>query len=202
MSKFISFFLLVVLTGCRSTELITVRNDEGVVIEEYSVNKETQERQGEYKAYDDKGKLIEAASYKDGQLQGIRTVYFEDGKTQAIENYEGGEFEGAWIGYYKTGAIELEGNYVNNEMTGIWKRFYPDGKLMEEVSFSENNENGPFKEYYPDGKLKAEGNYLDGDNEHGELKLYDEEGNLERIMDCDRGRCITRKNQENEDRTE
>ena len=38
---------------------------------------------------------------------------------------------------------------------------------------------------------KAEGTYIDGDNEQGELKLYDEQGELEKIMQCERGICHT-----------
>jgi len=47
-------------------------------------------------------------------------------------------------------------------------------------------------EYHPNGSLKAEGQYLNGDFEQGELKLYDETGRLVRIMDCEQGVCRTR----------
>ena len=33
--------------------------------------------------------------------------------------------------------------------------------------------------------------YLDGDNEHGELKLFDEQGVLTKKMNCDKGICRT-----------
>lgn len=62
---------------------------------------------------------------------------------------------------------------------------------MEEVMFADNEENGPFTEYHKNGSLKAEGNYLNGDNEHGLLKLYNEEGELVRKMQCDSGICQT-----------
>ena len=46
-------------------------------------------------------------------------------------------------------------------------------------------------EYFRNGNLKAEGSYLDGDNEHGLLKLYDETGRLIRKMECEQGVCRT-----------
>lgn len=85
----------------------------------------------------------------------------------------------------------MESNYVKNEMIGKSRRFYKNGQLEEEVTFSNSNENGPFVEYYENGNLKAEGSYKGGDMEDGELKLYDENGVLERKMDCVVGRCTT-----------
>ena len=76
-------------------------------------------------------------------------------------------------------------------MTGKWKGYYDNGALKEEVIFVNNQENGPFIEYYPNGKLKAEGTYLEGDYEQGELKLYNESGELIRRMNCEKGVCKT-----------
>jgi antitoxin component YwqK of YwqJK toxin-antitoxin module len=81
--------------------------------------------------------------------------------------------------------------YKDGAMEGPWKRYYPSGQLMETVQFSNNEENGPFVEYYENGNLKAEGQYYHGDNEHGLLKLYAENGELIRKMECDSGRCRT-----------
>ena len=53
----------------------------------------------------------------------------------------------------------------------------------------QNEENGPFKEYHLNGNLKAVGNYLNGPNEDGNLKVYDENGDLEREMECTAGIC-------------
>ena len=85
----------------------------------------------------------------------------------------------------------MEGVYINNQIEGVWFKYYPTGELMEEVHFSKNLENGPFKEYYKNGQLSVEGHYKDGDNEHGELKFYSEDGAHIKTMDCDRGMCRT-----------
>ena len=76
-------------------------------------------------------------------------------------------------------------------LEGIGTAWYPNGQMKEKVTFSNNEENGAFEEWYENGKLKATGNYLDGDNEDGTLKLYDTLGQLERILECQRGACRT-----------
>ncbi|MGK0364976.1 MAG: antitoxin component YwqK of YwqJK toxin-antitoxin module [Saprospiraceae bacterium] len=191
MSRIILLFFVIFLIGCSDTETIKVKNDAGVVIEVYTRNKKDFSKEGIYKAFDEEGRLTEEASYKNDTLNGLRKIFFENGNVEAEEIYADGIFDGIYRAYYQDGKLELEGNYVNNEMVGVCKRFYPTGQLMEEVMFSASDENGPFVEYYENGKLKAEGNYKDGDNEDGELKLYDKMGALERKMNCTVGRCIT-----------
>ncbi len=184
-------FFVISLASCSNTETIEVKNDNGVVIEAYTRSKKDFAKEGVYRAYDDEGRLTEDAMYKNDTLNGLRKIYFENGNIEAEEIYANGVFNGVYKGFYEDGKPELEGNYVKNEMVGIWKRFYPTGQLMEEVMFSDNNENGPFVEYHENGKIKAEGTYKNGDNEDGELKLYNELGVLERKMNCTVGRCVT-----------
>ncbi len=191
-TKILIFALALSLIGCTGkTETVEVKNDAGVVTEVYTRNKKDFGKEGTYKAYDDQGKLMEEANYKADKLDGTRTLYYENGAVQSTENYKDGEFAGEFISYDTAGNKSLVGNYVNNEMTGEWQRFYPNGQLMEKVMFEGNEENGPFIEYYADGKLKAEGTYKGGDQENGELLLYDKNGELERKMNCDLGRCVT-----------
>ena len=76
-------------------------------------------------------------------------------------------------------------------MDGVWKRYYDTGELREEVNFVNNDENGPFREYYKNGNIKAEGTYINGPNEQGELKEYNEDGELIKIMSCTNGICNT-----------
>jgi antitoxin component YwqK of YwqJK toxin-antitoxin module len=197
------FFLifLLILVACNSkTKVIEIRNDEGQVIEKYEENIKTKKKDGFSELYNPDGSLLEKASYKDGQLDGIRTLFYSNGKTEALENYENGVFKGNYQAFYQNGQLELEGKYTNGMMNGEWKRFYDSGELMELVNFVENEENGPFIEYYKNGKLKAEGAYLDGDNEHGELKLYNEKGDLIKKMNCNKGICRTSWTKETEDK--
>lgn len=160
-------------------------------IERYSRRINNYAKEGPYSRISPEGNILETANYRNDTLHGPRVLYFENGDTQVIEQYDYGVFAGPYRAYYEGGALELEGNYVANAMEGNWKRYYPNGQLMEEVSFQDNQENGPFTEYHENGALKAEGYYKEGDNEHGLLKIYDEQGELIKTMNCQHGVCRT-----------
>lgn len=181
-----------VFMACGSKlETIENRNDEGKLIEIYTRDKESYAKQGNYIKYDAAGTIIEEAEYINDTLHGRRILYFENGQPQYVENYNMGEFSGLYQAYYESGALELSGKYSKGAMNGEWIRNYPNGQQMETVIFKDNQENGPFVEWHKNGNKKAEGAYLDGDKEHGELLLYDESGQLERKMNCDHGICRT-----------
>ena len=179
------------LSGCKP-KLEQVENiDSYGYTERYQRSKGDFAKEGLYQKFDEQGRLIEEAAYQNDTLHGLRVLYFEKGDTQIVETYRGGLFHGAYRSYYESGGLNLQGQYQGNEMTGDWQRYYENGQLMERVRFEDNAENGPFVEYYENGKLKAEGTYLNGDNEHGLLKLYDEQGQLKRKMNCTNGICRT-----------
>jgi len=183
--------LFVALTSCSKTEQVEMRNEDGIVIERYSRSKKDSLMHGSYEAFDDKGNMIEKATYTEGKLDGVRTLYYPSGEVQYVENHLKGEFEGTYQAYYPEGQLELEGEYVDNKMSGIWTAYYPTGKIKETVTFVDNEENGPFKEWYSNGVIKAEGEYADGDKEQGELVLYDLKGNVNKRMYCESGICKT-----------
>lgn len=148
-------------------------------------------REGRYLRFNADGQRVEEAFYRNDTLHGPRIFYFPGGDTLSIEQYRMGLFEGEFRQYYENGQLQLSGMYRLNEMSGEWRQYYDSGELKEVVTFQDNAENGPFVEYFRNGNLKAEGNYLNGDHEHGLLKLYDETGRLVRKMDCDKGKCRT-----------
>ncbi len=179
------------ITCSSKTKTIEVQNDAGLVIERYVQNIATTEKEGKSELFDDNGQLLETAFYKNGQLDGERILYHTSGEIQAIEPYVNGVFTGVFQAFYENKQLELTGKYVNGMMSGEWKRYYDSGELMEIVTFVENEENGPFVEYYKNGKTKTTGAYLEGDNEHGELQLFDEYGELTKKMICNKGTCRT-----------
>ena len=171
-------------------ERVESRNADGVVVERYTRNADSL-MHGLYEAFDDAGTVVERARYVDGELHGERTLYHPNGNPQYVETHDRGTFAGPYRAYYPDGQLELEGEYVDDEMSGIWTAYYPNGQRKETVSFRENQENGPFREWYSNGTIKAEGEYLGGDREHGELTLYDLQGEIQRRMFCDEGICRT-----------
>lgn len=180
------------LTSCKKDiKTITETNPETKEKLEYQIRISDEKKHGTYKLTSAKGVLIETAQYQDGELDGERLLFFENGEVQYREQYKQGQFEGPYFSYFDSGSPESEGQYVENAMQGEWKFYYSNGQVKEILRFTDNEENGPFLEYHENGKMKAEGQYLKGDYEEGELKLYDEQGELERIMNCDKGICRT-----------
>ena len=162
------FYLpLIFLIGisCQKSKVIEIKNDQGVIIERITTElRDTGKlKDGFYEKFDDQGKPLESAHYKEGKLNGERKLY-EKGFIYSLENYT---------------------------LTGIMKIYYPDGKIKEVVTMVENEENGPFQEYYQNGKIKANGFYKNGPYEEGLLNLFDSTGTLIKKMNCKEGICTT-----------
>ncbi len=184
------FILFALFLACSPNKMVEVKDETGQVIEQYEISKNNGKKNGEYRKLL-RNQVIEIAQYQNDTLHGIRSIFDPEGIKEIEENYILGIHQGSYLSYYANGQVKLEGEYRNGVMSGIWKKYYESGKLMETVSMSDNEENGPFTEFWENGNLKAEGSYLDGDNENGELKLYDEQGILEKTMQCERGICHT-----------
>lgn len=190
MRTIVLFTTLSLLTACSPYQNVEIKDENGVVVENYRVWKSSGLKDGDYKKYS-QGQLIETAHYINDTLDGLRTLYAPEGYKEIEEWYVMGIYDGTYQTFYPNGQVRLEGQYVSGRMEGEWTKYYDSGKLMEKVMMHDNAENGPFIEYWENGNLKAEGSYLDGDNEDGELKLYDEQGVLEKTMQCQRGICHT-----------
>jgi antitoxin component YwqK of YwqJK toxin-antitoxin module len=191
--RFFVFFLSVSIlaSACAKLETVEVKDENGLLKEKYSRRKDTFAKEGTFTAYYPNGKVFEESFYQNDTLQGERKLFYENGQIQSIEQYDKGIFSGKAQRFYANGQLSNEGDYVNNEMTGTWKRWYESGELQEEVTFEKNEENGPFKLYHKSGKPSVEGVYVNGDNEEGELKKYDENGQLIERMFCHYGACAT-----------
>ena len=193
--KYLPVFIFVFgifLFGCKSsTEFVETIDEETGEKVTYTRRTDNFGKQGLYTRFTKDGAKAEEAMYENDTLNGVRKLFYPDGTVVIEENYRMGDFEGGWKTFYENGKVKLEGQYADNKMEGMWKGYYQDGNLKEEVLFKDNQENGAFTEYHKNGKLKAEGFYLDGDNEDGLLKLYDENGELEKKMNCKRGVCRT-----------
>lgn len=187
---FLALAILVLVSCKKKTETVETTDEAGNKIR-YERRLNDYAKEGSFLKFDPNGKKLEEAHYTNDTLDGLRILYSETGDTQIVESYKKGAFNGEYRVFHENGKLKLVGIYNNNQMTGKWQGYYDNGALKEEVLFVDNQENGPFIEYHPNGKLKAEGNYLNGDFEQGELKLYDEAGNLYRRMECDKGVCKT-----------
>lgn len=187
--SFLLFCLCFVACG-EQTEVVENTTEDGN-IERYTRLVKDYAKQGKYTLTNTSGVLLEEANYTNDTLDGARILFFENGDTMQVEYYKMGQFEGSYEEYFNGGKLKTSGQYEANAMKGKWTVYYNSGQVKEEVTFEGNEENGPFIEYYRNGNLKAEGAYLNGDFEHGPLSLYNEEGELIRKMECDKGICRT-----------
>ncbi len=179
------------ITACSKLEYIENKDEQGKLLEKYSRRKDTYAKEGPYQAFYPNGKVFEESNYLNDTLHGERKLFYESGALQSVEHLDHGRYNGAYLKYYENGQLSNEGQYVGNEMSGVWKRYFETGELMEEVTFSKNEENGPFKIYHKNGKISIEGVYEQGENEQGELKKFDEKGELTAKMICFYGACAT-----------
>jgi len=182
--------LAISLTSCSSVEKIEQVDDYDYK-EVYFVSKKTKLKNGSYQKFAPDGTLYESAEYKDDILNGERKLMYPNGKLEIVENYVKGKFQGITKNFFEDGQLRNEGQFDDNIAVGIWKSYYSNGQLKEEVTYADNQEQGPFKEWHENGNIKAEGTYKNGDNEHGELKLFDDNGQLLRKMNCQMGACKT-----------
>jgi antitoxin component YwqK of YwqJK toxin-antitoxin module len=175
-------------------EKVEHRNEHGQM-ERFERRKKDFAKEGLYQRFAETGELLEEARYSNDTLDGERKYFYPNGKTESIEHYSKGVYQGKYEKYYDTGALQLEQEYVNGALEGLSIAYYPNGKMKEKVTLRNNEENGPFSEYYENGMLKAEGQYIPGEDlplEQGELKEYDETGQLVRIAECQSGVCHTK----------
>lgn len=183
--------LFVLVSACGpKVETVEVRNEFDQK-ERYQRRTKDFAKEGLYQRYHQTGYLLEEAQYANDSLHGIRATFFPNGKREREETYHHGVLHGPVTLYYENGQKQLEQEYVQGVLQGLSTKWYKSGKMMEKVTMRDNEENGPFTEWYENGNLKAEGFYLEGDNEHDTLKLYDTLGQLERRMLCQSGACRT-----------
>lgn len=195
--RFGALFLLVLQTFCSQNQLETTesKNDRGH-LERWQQRKGSSIKEGLYQRFSPEGILLEEAHYLADSLEGERKYFAATGSLETIERYQRNKMHGKFQSFYEDGQLKIEQDFVNGALSGFSIRYYPNGKVQEKVLLKDNVENGPFTEYHENGNLKTEGTYLpneEGDGlEHGELKEYNEAGQLIRIADCQNGMCLTR----------
>lgn len=184
-------FCFMAIIACTKAPQKVDKDPDSGFITTYTLSGEDQGYHGPYTKTDSTGVLLEKGTYVNGKLQGIREIYFPDGTVKVRERYDEGQINDLYEYFYANGRHELMGYYIDGAMYGSWKKFDDKGNLIEIVTMVDNEEMGPFVEYYPNGNKQAEGVYLHGPNEDGQLNLFDESGELYKTMLCDSGRCVT-----------
>lgn len=182
----IGFFFAFMLFGCTGTsDRIEERREDGTLIKLYYLNKDSL-MEGNYTSYFEDGvRIYEQSNYINGELDGNRRIFNELGQLEIEEMYVHGILNDTLRIFYESGAIKVKMPYKSGILEGLATKYYANGAIQEEVWFENNQENGPFREYHENGNLRWEGKYLNGENEFGELRNYNEQGELIKIMLCD-----------------
>ena len=181
-----SMILIILVFSCGDGyRTIKEYNDDGKLSRKFHVDQDSIV-QGTLLSYYDNGQdIFEKASYVDGQLEGKRILYFENGQPEIIEHYTSDILSDTLYLFYLSGALKMTSYYKNGIHTGINTVYYESGSIKEEVRFHNNEEQGPFIEYHPNGQVHWTGQYLNGENEYGELIQYDSTGQMIKKMMCD-----------------
>jgi antitoxin component YwqK of YwqJK toxin-antitoxin module len=123
---------------------------------------------GTCKYFFDGGQLLKVETYKIGRLEGAFTEYYENGKKKAEGSYSADEKDGAYKQWFESGIVDCEGKYVKGVQDGTWYYNHEDGKAKVTVLFKRGKEtkrkyeNGTFKEYYDSNIPKSEYSYENG----------------------------------------
>ena len=122
-----------------------------------------QQKDGEWKYYDDQSMLSSIDNYKNGKLNGMNKVFFLNGNVAAEIPFIDGLKNGDFIEYFSDGIIKMQGTYQDNTYTGKYLQNYADGKLMVEGEYKAAVKDGLWKYFADDGRLKAQQVYETGD---------------------------------------
>lgn len=182
--------------ACTGTSVETIEaKDEQGRLERYQRRKKDFAKEGLYQKFHPDGKVYKEAHFTNDSLDGECKYFRANGTLESIERYAHGTLDGKYEAYYENNQLQIEQNYVNGALHGLSTAYYLNGKVKEKVMLRDNEENGPFTEYYENGQLKAEGQYTPGEDsplEQGELKEYNEQGELTRVANCVNGVCLTK----------
>ncbi len=184
--------VILLFVSCENREVIEKRNENGLLIERYTINKSTKLKEGFHEIFSaNSNALVQTSNYKAGVLDGDQIVYYETGQIEEKRHLdETGSLSGDFLSYFENGKMKSEGHYAYGAMNGKWKFFYSNGNVKQILYYRDNVENGPFVEFHETGKMAAEGTY-ENDLEHGLLKIYDKDGTLTEQRDCNNGVCRT-----------
>ena len=77
------------------------------------------------------------------------------------------------------GTNSIKEEYTINdkgERHGIAKEYYRNGNLEFIITYKNGIIHGLVKGYHENGKLRTESNFINGEEERGSTKMYDEKG--------------------------
>ena len=104
---------------------------------------------GEFKKFDENGRLIEHVEYKDGK--GLRKCWHENGQLYLKENYINDKKEGLSEMWYENGKPMIQENYKNGKKDGVCK-YWQSGHLHADT-YKNNILDGISESWFENGNL-------------------------------------------------
>jgi antitoxin component YwqK of YwqJK toxin-antitoxin module len=134
-------------------------------------------RTGIWRFFHDNGLVKDEFNYIDGKINGNFKSFNELGKIKTEGSIKNDKIEGLYTSYYENGKISDQGIYVNGKKNGLFKKYFQSGILQAEVNYKDDLIDGLVRKYFENGNLETEGNFT-GDLANGVFKTYDQNGKL------------------------
>lgn len=167
----------------KDIKISKAKNKEGYTIKGIINNKI---RNGLFKVYDEKNKVIKNEFYKNdtivfsgyvdslGNKDGLWIYYYKNGSEKTVGHYKNNKKIGEWVFYYKNKNIEQKGSYNNGKPEGKWVWWYDNEKIRRKEEYYKGKINGNVTEYDSLGILISEGNYINGIKEGAWKYIYND----------------------------
>ncbi|ECG3749835.1 hypothetical protein EXB61_22715, partial [Salmonella enterica subsp. enterica serovar Enteritidis] len=93
-------------------------------------------RDGKAETYfDEKDKIAETLTFKDGQPEGEYIVYHENGAVESKRYFAQGKIkDGECPHFYDNGVLKQKHSYLNQKLEGPAFEYFPDGKIKGKYS--------------------------------------------------------------------
>ena len=144
-------------TEIARTEMIVLRDDNGVVTQETSLKNDLPDgptvlyrfgkvigrlsyvagkQHGESLFYNDANEVSVRAMYENGVLHGESQYFGASGIMVRKSTYAGGVLNGRTVHYFPTGAVREVAYYRSGMLDGELARFSPEGKLVQRICYT------------------------------------------------------------------
>lgn len=126
--------------------------------------------------WDEEGKKISFAPYKEGKLDGVALAWDPNGQLLEESGYEKGFLEGEQKLYHSCGKLKKRAFFTQGKGNGKVEVWDPDGRLREELIY-DLGKLLSWKEWYSNGVLRLHKTFLN-EKLHGLSEEFFEDGSL------------------------
>lgn len=121
-----------------------------------------QQKEGEWKFYDNKNILSSIDEYKGGKLHGKSQVFYINGDLSAEYVYVDGILNGPFKEYFLENKVSVEGSFEKDEFVGSYTAYFETGDVKEKGQYVRGKKDGHWVYYAPDGNIIAQEVYDKG----------------------------------------